>query len=137
MENLLSSIKDLKKDDKKKDDGLLDILDAKEIINSLEIIKDKVKNKLENNNKDSILSLAKVLSKMKEMIVRKENKIKKLELINQEFTNDVYKYCTFYFEKELMETEGLSFMVNYFNKLESLLEDIKYYINKKDWGNII
>ena len=71
---------------------------------------------------------------MKEMIVKKENKIKKLELINQEFTNDVYKYCTFYFEKELMETEGLSFMVNYFNKLESLLEDIKYYINKKDWG---
>ena len=33
-----------------------------------------------------------------------------------------------------METEGLSFMVNYFNKLESLLEDIKCYINKNDWG---
>ena len=25
-------------------------------------------------------------------------------------------------------------MVNYFNKCKSLLEDIEYYINKKDWG---
>ena len=66
--------------------------------------------------------------------MKKENKIKKIELINQEFTEDVYKYCIFYFEKELMETEGLTFMVNYFNKIEALLEDIKYYTKKNDWG---
>ena len=58
MENLLSSIRDLKKDNKNKEDDLLDILDTKEILNSLEIIKNKVKNKLEKNNKNSILSLA-------------------------------------------------------------------------------
>ena len=38
-----------------------------------------------------------------------------------------------FFEKEIIESEGLSFMVNYYNKLKIILDDIDYYINEKNW----
>ena len=118
-----------KKDNNKNDK----ILKTDEIIQSLDIIKDKIQNKLDKTNKDSILNLAKTLNEIKKIIgkVQKEND---LQVFNQNFTNEVYICCIKFFEKELIESEGLNFMVNYFNKCESLLKDIEYYMNKKDWG---
>ena len=118
-----------KKDNNKNDK----ILKTDEIIQSLDIIKDKIQNKLDKTNKDSILNLAKTLNEIKKIIgkVQKEND---LQIFNQNFTNEVYICCIKFFEKELIESEGLNFMVNYFNKCESLLKDIEYYMNKKDWG---
>ena len=43
------------------------------------------------------------------------------------------KICQIYFEKELDSSYGLPFMIYFFKKNESLMEDIKYYIEKKDW----
>ena len=112
----------------------INILDRKEIIKSLDIIKDKIDNKLEKkSNKDTILYLAKLLNKLKEMIKEKENNKNEQE-INQNFTNDIYNYCLLFFEKELIESEGLCFMFNYFKKCELLLKDIEYYTKKTDWG---
>ena len=54
---------------------------------------------------------------------------------NKEFTINIEKYCLMFFEKEIRESEGLTFMVNYYNKLNSLLDDIDYYINNNNWDN--
>ena len=56
-------------------------------------------------------------------------------LFNKIFINEVSEYCKKYFERELKESKGLIFMVNYFNKCESLLQDIDFYINKKEWDD--
>ena len=139
MKKIVSSMNISKIDNKKDNNDLSDILDPNEINRSLDIIKNKMQDKLEKSNKDSILSLANLLNQIKEMFIEKEKvkekKETELELINQKFTNDVYKICLLYFEKELFESEGLTFMINYFNKCEKILEDFEYYINKKDWGN--
>ena len=48
----------------------------------------------------------------------------------------MYAFCVFYFEKEIRESKGLVFLINYFNALNGLLKDIdEYYIPKKDWDN--
>jgi len=136
MQNILSSIENQKiENEKDNNNKVSNILDTNEIIKSLDIIKNKVQDKLEKTNKDSILTLANLLNQIKELNKKKEKEIKELEIINQNFTDEVYNYCIQYFEKELLESKGLIFMVNYFNKCESLLEDIDHYIKKEDWGN--
>ena len=133
LEKALSSIKNEEIENKKENNDL-NLLNTNEIIKFLDIIKNKIQDKLETKNKDSILYIATFLNKVKEINIKMEKQIKGLEKINQNFTDEVYKYCVLYFEKELFESEGLTFMVNYYNKLNSLLKDIDYYINKKDWG---
>ena len=54
---------------------------------------------------------------------------------NISFSISLYKYCIFFFSKEIRESQGLCFLINYFNKLKSLMEDINYYKEKKDWDN--
>ena len=130
MKNIVSSLK--KEEMEEKIDKKSKILDINEIVESLDIIKDKVQNKLEKTNKDSILNLAKTLNQIK--TINEKEKENDLQLFNKNFTNDVYNCCKYFFEKELIESEGLIFMVNYFNKCELLLKDIEYYMNKKDWG---
>ena len=131
MKNIVSSIK--KEDIENKNDKDFKILDVNEIVDSLDIIKDKVKNKLDRKDRDSILDLAKTLNQIKTINEKGKNK-NDLQIFNQNFTNEVYSCCKYFFEKELIESEGLTFMVNYFNKCELLLKDIEYYIDKKDWG---
>lgn len=85
-----------------------------------------------NNDRNTVLSLAEILNSLREMDKEKgENQEKK----NLEFSESVYEYCKQFFEREIIESQGLCFMVNYFSKLQSLMEDIKYYIEKKDWEN--
>lgn len=58
-----------------------------------------------------------------------ENKNK----INIENTHSISHLCQIYFEKELDNSNGIYFLIYFFNKNKSLMNDIDYYINKKDW----
>jgi len=112
------------------------ILNIRELSNSLETIENKIKDKLEKgNNKKTILALANLLNLIKKENGKYKENSKNKYLFNINFTKEVYKYCIYYFEKELEESKGLIFMVNYFNKCESLLKDMEFYINKKEWEN--
>ena len=102
----------------------IDVIEFKNIIEKKaeEILK------ISKNNRDTIFSLADLL-----------NRIMKINGINEEnnenvtLSKSIYKYCKYFFKKEIRESNGLSFLSNYFNKLQSLMEDIKYYRDKKDW----
>ena len=111
------------------------ILEKKEISKALNLFENKVKEKLEkSNNKNIILYLANLLNELYKEYLEK-TKDKNQQFFNKKFTNEISRFCRNYFENELIETKGLSFMINYFNKSESLLKDIEYYINKKSWDN--
>ena len=85
------------------------------------------------NNRDTILSLADLLNRIMKV---KGSDDKNYENQNFSFTLSIYKYCIYFFSKEIRESEGICFMTNYFNKLKSLIEeDINYYKEKKDWEN--
>ena len=133
--NLNKKQKDHKKEDNNKN-SIKTIYNPKEINKALDTLESQIKDKLEKgNNKKTILTLAKILN-----IIYNENLKMKPDNINQylfniTFTNEVSEYCMKYFERELKESKGLIFMVNYFNKCESLLKDLEVYINKKDWDN--
>ena len=134
IHNNLSSLKNLKLDNNE-DQHFLEILDKKEISEALNIIENKVKDKLEKGkNRDSILILANLLNflreKNKNELINSDNK---KSFNEEEFTNDISVFCKVYFENELIESKGLVFMLNYFNKCESLLKDIEYYSEKTDW----
>ena len=99
-----------------------------------DVIQRKAKDKLKasNNDRNTVLSLADILNRIRKMNgEKKENDEKE----NIEFSESVYEYCKLFFEREINESQGLCFMVNYFSKLQSLMDDIKYYIEKKDWEN--
>lgn len=87
--------------------------------------------KISKNNRDTIFSLADILNRIMKLNGNNENK----ENENISFSLSVYKYCIYFFEKEIRESNGLCFVSNYFNKLQSLIEDINSYIEKKDWEN--
>ena len=99
-----------------------------------DVIQRKAKDKLKasNNDRNTVLSLADILNRIRKMNgEKKENDEKE----NIEFSESVYEYCKLFFEREIRESQGLCFMVNYFSKLQSLMDDIKYYIEKNDWEN--
>ena len=99
-----------------------------------DVIQRKAKDKLKasNNDRNTVLSLADILNRIRKMNgEKKENDEKE----NIEFSESVYEYCKLFFEREISESQGLCFMVNYFSKLQSLMDDIKYYIEKNDWEN--
>ena len=94
-------------------------------------IQEKAKEKLgqSTSERNTIFSLADFLSRLKNM----DDKYQKNDNIN--FSISVYSYCIFFFEKEIKESEGLLFILNCFNKYKLLMNDIKDYIEKKDWDN--
>ena len=115
---------------------LSEILDNKEITECREVIKEKIQDKLQKGNEKGILPLAKLMNQIREKYIqwaKENNKLEKEELINFDLTVNIYKFCLCFFEKELKESDCLSFMVNYFDRIESLLKDIEDYINKNDW----
>ena len=87
---------------------------------------------MKGNNKKLIFKLAKILNKLGEY--EKEKQIEMNDNFNENFTDIFEIFCERFFEKEIIESEGLSFMVNYYDKLKLLLEDIDYYSQKDDWG---
>ena len=136
INSMANSLKDIKKIENIYNETIIEILDNKEIIKSFELIENKIKNTLEKrNNRDSILTLANILNLLKENDNSNGEKLENIQSLdsNYKFTKEVSYFCINFFENELIESEGLNFMLNYFNKYESLLKDIEYYINKKDW----
>ena len=130
MHMMATSMKDIKKTENIYNDTIIEIFDNKVLIESFELIENKIQNMLEkSNNRDSILTLANLINLLKE---NDNNNGEKIDS-NYKFTKEISSFCMNFFENELIESEGLTFMMNYFNKCESLLKDIEYYINKKDW----
>ena len=134
IRNNLSSFKNLKIDNNE-DQYFLEILGTREIFEARNIMENKIKDKLDKGkNKESILSVAKILNFLKEKNIDELKKSGNKKPFNkEEFTNEISSFCMIYFENELIESKGLVFMLNYFNKCESLLKDIEYYSEKKEW----
>ena len=88
--------------------------------------------KISKNNRDTVFSLADLLYRIMKI---NGNNEENNEIENAAFSESVYKYCLYFFEKEIRESNGLCFLSNYFTKLQSLMEDINYYKDKKDWEN--
>ena len=112
IRNNLNSLNNLQKDM-----NLSEVLDNKEISESLNIIENKVKDKLEKGkNRDSILALAKLLKILREKNIKELNNSKN-KFNEENFTNEISTFCMVYFESELVESKGLVFMSNYFNNV--------------------
>ena len=97
----------------------------------IEIIPKEIQDMLEKSNKKLIIQLSSLLNKLAG--IAKYNQLDDINNFNEEFTLNIKQYCSMFFEKEIIESEGLSFMVNYYNKLKIILDDIDYYINEKNW----
>ena len=111
-------------------DNDINKIDVEEFKN---IIQQKAQDILQKskNNRDTILSLADLLNRIMKV---KGSDDKNYENQNFAFTLSIYKYCIYFFSKEIRESEGICFMTNYYNKLKSLMEeDINYYKEKKVW----
>ena len=93
----------------------------------IELITDIINNIIYNSNKEEI---KKIVIIIKELTKEAKSKTMDDHIKN---TKAISKICQYIFEKELEETYGLPFFIKYFKKIELLMEDIKYYINKIDW----
>ncbi len=130
LNNIFEELKDNKKiDEKQNDKKLLDEGDLNQLFNEIE---NKLKDSLYGSNKKLIFKLAEILNKLGETL--KEQQIDMNLNFNEQFTDLIAYFCEMFFEKEIIESKGLSFMVNYYEKLKLLLEDIDYYSKKDDWG---
>lgn len=99
-----------------------------------DIITKAIQDILDKSNKKLIFQISYVLNELFE-IVKYKNIGNIVENFNEKFIIQIEDYCQMFYEKEIKESEGLTFMVNYFNKLNSILNDIDYYINKENWNN--
>ena len=90
----------------------------------------KINNIWETSNEEVIKRLVERIHELTSLGNNTQNDENK---INIENTIAISSLCQNYFEKELDETNGLPFYIYYFKKNLSLMEDIKYYIGKKDW----
>ena len=118
----------LEKNNQTEEDVDLKKIDIKEHKNAIE----KKALELMENSKKTIITLAETINEIYKL--DKNNKGNFDD--NKDFSNSVYAFCVFYFEKEIRESKGLVFFINYFNALNGLLKDIdEYYIPKKDWDN--
>ena len=113
---------------KKDNFNKVDVIEFKNIIEKK--AEDMIK--ISKNNRDTVFSLADLLYRIMKI---NGNNEENNEIENAAFSESVYKYCLYFFEKEIRESNGLCFLSNYFTKLQSLMKDINYYIDKKDWEN--
>ena len=124
--------KEIKKGNNKEDFEFINKINIEEYNNiDQETTLEHFENLTKNNN--TISSIASILDRLKKANLKKGEKID--ENSNNKLTVGIFKYCILFFEREITESEGLSVMMNYFNKLQSLLNDIKYYKQKQDWKN--
>jgi len=131
-------IKDFKIDDfkkKKEEDEVekeknkIEIFKVSQIEKQKNELNEKIKNIWDTSNTEVIERLVK---RIKELTYEKG---KEIDIKNDiENTKAISKICQYYFEDELDKTHGLTFFIYYFKKNKLLMEDIKYYIEKKDWG---
>ena len=120
-------------DEKEGEKDDYDILNDDKLEDCFNIIEKKIQDFINKSNKKLIFQLGNLINKLGENL--KENQIENIQNFNEVYTDFIVKFCIFFFEKEIVESEGLTFMMNYYNKLSSLLEDINYYANKEDWDS--
>ena len=116
---------------KEKEKTDYNILNEDKIKNCFDIIEKKIQEFLGKSNTKFIIRLASFFNDIGEIL--KKNQKENIKIFNEEYTDFIEKFCIFFFEKEIVESEGLTFMANYYNKLRFLMEDINYYANKEDW----
>ena len=109
------------------------VLNEHKLSENLDSISKKVYELLEKSNKKLVFQVAKLLMKLAE--IAKYNQLEDSKIFNVEFTNIIEQFCCKFFEKEIICSEKLTFMYNYYNKLSSIFEDIKYYANKEEWDS--
>ena len=100
--------------------------------NKYNLMPKEIQDILDKSNKKLIFQLATLLNKLAD--VARLGEMEDIKDFDKEFTINIEKYCIMFFEKEIRESEGLTFMVNYYNKLKSLLDDIDYFISNKNFG---
>ena len=103
--------------------------------NKYNLMPKEIQDILDKSNQKLIFQLANLLNKLADMA--KLGQMEDIKDFDKEFTINIEKYCLMFFEKEIRESEGLTFMANYYNKLKTLLDDIDYYIKNNNWGNYI
>ena len=97
-------------------------------------ISKKINDLLDKSNKKLINQLSKFLSYLADNA--KNNQLEDINNnFNIEFTNIIEEYCVMFFEKEIIESEKLTFMWNYLSKLNGITKDIEEYSKKEVWDN--
>ena len=123
----------LQKKTKKKEKGKENKINPykkEEIENQKDELNSTINNILKTSDQEVI---EKLVNRIHELTLKGENKIKDENEFNIQNTKAISKICQIYFEKELDSSYGLPFFIYYFEKCKSLMEDIKYYSEKKDW----
>ena len=118
-------IKEKKKEEKEKEN-----INKINVNDYMGVLEKKASDILESS-KDTVLYLANLLNKIEKGNLGSNEDDDGEE--NTSFSNSVYEYCKFYFEKKIRESKGLCFLTNYYNNINQLFLDIDYYIQKQDW----
>lgn len=108
-----------------------EVLNEQKISENLDSISKRISDLLEKSNKKLVFQVAALLMKLAE--TAKYNQLEDSKIFNVEFTNIIEQFCCKFCEKEIIFSERLTFMYNYYDKLCSLFRDIKYYANKEEW----
>ena len=115
------------------DDNIKDmILNKNKLCQNIDAISKKINDILNNSNKKLIFQLAQFLDKLSKNAF---DNIDHLDNFDIEFTNIIEEYCQMFFEKEIITSEKLTFMWNYYKYFNLILEDIKAYSNMEEWDN--
>ena len=110
------------------------ILDQNKLYQNIDGISKKINDLLDKSNKKLINQLSKFLSYLADNA--KNNQLEDINNnFNIEFTNIIEEYCVMFFEKEIIESEKLTFMWNYLSKLNGITKDIEEYSKKDVWDN--
>lgn len=104
--------------------------DDKEI-ETIEVVPKKIEDLYEKSNKRLIDQLSILIKKFNDKYNEELEPNEKSEM--KDFVILIAKFCSDCFEKEIIESEGLTFMANYYSKLKTLVEDLDYFIKKEDW----
>ena len=115
------------------DNNKKEVLNESKLSENIDSIAKKVYDLLDKSNKKLLFQLARLLMKLTE--VAKYNQLEDSKIFNVEFTNVIEKFCSNFFEKEIIFSERLTFMYNYYKKLSSLVDDLKYYASKEEWDS--
>ena len=110
-----------------------EVLNEQKINENLDSISKRIYDLLEKSNKKLVFQVALFLMKLAE--TAKYNQLEDSKTFNVIFTNIIEQFCCKFCEKEIIFSERLTFMYNYYDKLSSLFGDIKYYANKEEWDS--
>ena len=128
-----NNINELENNDINDNNNKNEVLNGVKLSENIDVISKKIYDLLQKSNQKLVSQIAKLLMKLAE--IAKYNKFEDSINFNIEFTNIIEKFCSKFFEKEIIVSEKVTFMYNYYHKLSLLLDDIKYYASKEEWDS--